>query len=158
MRRLLHRLITLSVSGRFFGREKVTITDFFYSHIMDGGMLVDVPWQVARFLAEKAKGAQKKSRILGAHLICRITGYFNLTSGAALSAMVDEMLDDGDEEDEAAEVRRAKDENEGGVNFMSGPQSFPSSSTTPLADLFGLFGHPENMPSTSHQFRNDMDK
>ncbi|GJT60421.1 hypothetical protein Tco_1003954 [Tanacetum coccineum] len=114
---------------------------------MDGGMLVDVPWQVARFLAEKAKGAQKKSRILGAHLICRITRYFNLLSGAALSAMVDEMLDDGDEEDEAAEVRRAKDKNEGGVNFMSGPQSFPSSSTE-LFKTWILSNHPKH-PSIS---------
>ncbi|GJV45599.1 hypothetical protein Tco_1430135 [Tanacetum coccineum] len=49
IRRLVHRLITLSVSRRFSGREKVTIADLFYLHNMDEGMLVDVPWKVARY-------------------------------------------------------------------------------------------------------------
>ncbi|GJV99629.1 hypothetical protein Tco_1554881 [Tanacetum coccineum] len=45
-----------------------------------------------------------------------------------------------------------------GVNFMSGPQTAPSSSTTPEADSFGLFGQLENMPSSSRQFGKDMDE
>ncbi|GJV99628.1 ribonuclease H-like domain-containing protein, partial [Tanacetum coccineum] len=84
---VVETLITLSVSRRFYGREKVTIADLFYLHNMDGGMLVDVPWKVARFLDEKAKGAQKKSKIVGAHLIGRIARYFELMSGNALNAV-----------------------------------------------------------------------
>nr|GEV26910.1 hypothetical protein [Tanacetum cinerariifolium] len=97
---------------------------------------------VAKFLAEKGKGAQKKSKIMGAHLIGRIAWYFSLMCATALSAvtwgqdttlynvvkledimivrfnraglaeMVDEMLDNSDEEAEAAEARMAQDEDD----------------------------------------------
>nr|GEZ28901.1 hypothetical protein [Tanacetum cinerariifolium] len=87
-------------------------------------------------------GAQKKSKIMGAHLIGRIAWYFSLMCATALSAvtwgqdttlynvvkledimivrfnraglaeMVDEMLDNSDEEAEAAEARMAQDEDD----------------------------------------------
>ncbi|GKB47781.1 hypothetical protein Tco_0898534 [Tanacetum coccineum] len=82
--RLVHRLLTLSVTGRYSGKGKVTLADLFYLHSMDGGEFVDIPWHVARFLNDKAKGVQKKSKIVGAHLIGRIPRHFGLMSSAAL--------------------------------------------------------------------------
>ncbi|GKA81218.1 hypothetical protein Tco_0787910 [Tanacetum coccineum] len=143
VRRLVHRLITLSVTGRYSSKEKVTLADLFYLHNMDGGELVDLPWHVARFLSDKAKGIQKKSKIKRAHLIRRIARHFRLMSTAALrlvtrgqettlydvvkfselgivrfnglaqAEIVDEMLDGSDEEVDAVEARRAQEENEG---------------------------------------------
>ncbi|GKE39542.1 hypothetical protein Tco_1462947, partial [Tanacetum coccineum] len=54
------------------------------SFSMDGGELVDVPWHVAKFLCDKAKGAKKKSKFVGAHLIGRITMHLGLMSPIAL--------------------------------------------------------------------------
>nr|GEU61877.1 retrovirus-related Pol polyprotein from transposon TNT 1-94 [Tanacetum cinerariifolium] len=65
-------------------RKKVTISDLFYMHSMDDGLLVDFPWHVARFLNDKAKGVQRKSKIVGANLIGRIAGHFGLMSTVAL--------------------------------------------------------------------------
>ncbi|GJV49296.1 hypothetical protein Tco_1439508, partial [Tanacetum coccineum] len=42
--------------GRHSGKEKVTLDDLFLLHSMDGGVSVDVPWHVAKFLYDKAKG------------------------------------------------------------------------------------------------------
>ncbi|GJS23965.1 hypothetical protein Tco_0452597 [Tanacetum coccineum] len=54
------------------------------SFSMDGGELVDVPWHVAKFLYDNAKVVQKKSKIIGAHLIGRIARHLGLMSHAAL--------------------------------------------------------------------------
>ncbi|GKB49032.1 hypothetical protein Tco_0899785 [Tanacetum coccineum] len=72
IRRLVHRLLTLSVAGRHIRKEKVTLDDLFLLHSMDGGVSVDVHWHVAKFLCDKAKGSKKKSPIVGAHLIGKI--------------------------------------------------------------------------------------
>ncbi|GJS77535.1 hypothetical protein Tco_0727416 [Tanacetum coccineum] len=78
IRHLVHRLLTLSVVGRHSGKEKVTMDDLFLLHNMDGGVSVDVPWYVAKFLCDKAKGSKRKSPIVGAHLIRRIASYYGL--------------------------------------------------------------------------------
>ncbi|GJY44246.1 hypothetical protein Tco_0432459 [Tanacetum coccineum] len=95
----------------YFVKEKVTLADLFYLHSMDGGELVDVPWHVAKFMCDKAKGVQKKSKIIGAHLIRRIARYFGLMSTAALRLRL--LMDDSDNEAEVAEVRMTQEENEG---------------------------------------------
>ncbi|GJY96581.1 hypothetical protein Tco_0513491 [Tanacetum coccineum] len=46
----------LSTQGSHSGKEKVTLDDLFLLHSMDGGVSVDVPWHVAKFLYDKAKG------------------------------------------------------------------------------------------------------
>ncbi|GJV60379.1 hypothetical protein Tco_1466479 [Tanacetum coccineum] len=229
IRRLVYRLLTLSVSGRSSAKEKVILADFFYLQSMDGGKLLDVPWHVAKFMSDKAKVFQKKSKIVGAHLIGRLARHFGLISDMALSVvtrgndttlydvvklcnirivrfnglgqakMVDPILNDSDEEAEAVEDKRAQDENKGedvkeltrvvsgmseqfddhtrydgtpytyvhdipdlevqqGVNYMSSPQTFPGSSAPPPPHPFGLFPNPDNMPSTSCQYRNDMNE
>ncbi|GJY87694.1 hypothetical protein Tco_0502322 [Tanacetum coccineum] len=71
-------------------KENVTLEDLFFLHSMDGGAMVDVPWNIAKFLFDKAKGAKKKSMIL-----------------------VDDMLDKSEDEDAAAKARRAQDEADG---------------------------------------------
>ncbi|GJZ05341.1 hypothetical protein Tco_0538616 [Tanacetum coccineum] len=70
--------------GRHSGKEKVTLDDLFLLHSMDGGVSVDVPWHVAKFLCDKAKGSKRKSPIVGAHLIGRIASYYGLMTLGAL--------------------------------------------------------------------------
>ncbi|GJU46513.1 hypothetical protein Tco_1203779 [Tanacetum coccineum] len=65
-------------NGRHSGKEKVTLDDLFLLHSMDGGVSVDVPWHVAKFLCDKEKGSKRKSLIIGAHLIGRIASYYGL--------------------------------------------------------------------------------
>ncbi|GKA28950.1 hypothetical protein Tco_0715195 [Tanacetum coccineum] len=50
------QLLTLTNTGRYSVKEKVTLANLFYLHSMDGGELVDVPWHVVKFLCDKAKG------------------------------------------------------------------------------------------------------
>ncbi|GKF60767.1 hypothetical protein Tco_0177553, partial [Tanacetum coccineum] len=70
--------------GRHSGKEKVTLDDLFLLHSMDGGVSVDVPWHVAKFLSDKAKGSKRKSPIVGAHLIGKIASYYGLKTLVAL--------------------------------------------------------------------------
>ncbi|GKF09534.1 hypothetical protein Tco_0043758, partial [Tanacetum coccineum] len=70
--------------GLHSGKEKVTLDDLFLLHSMDGGVNVDVPWHVAKFLCDKAKGSKWKSPIVGAHLIGRIASYYGLMTLGAL--------------------------------------------------------------------------
>ncbi|GJZ30390.1 hypothetical protein Tco_0575437 [Tanacetum coccineum] len=53
-------------------------------HSMDGGVSVDVPWHVAKFLCDKAKGSKRKSPIVGAHLIGKIASYYGLMTLGSL--------------------------------------------------------------------------
>ncbi|GJS83069.1 hypothetical protein Tco_0749610 [Tanacetum coccineum] len=70
--------------GRHSGKEKVTLDDLFLLHSMDGGVSVDIPWHVAKFLSDKAKGSKRKSPIVGAHLIRKIASYYGLMTLGAL--------------------------------------------------------------------------
>ncbi|GJV42405.1 hypothetical protein Tco_1420845 [Tanacetum coccineum] len=70
--------------GRHIGKEKVTLDDLFLLHSMDGGVSVDVPWHVAKFLCDKAKGSKRKSLIVGAHLIRKIVSYYGLMTLGSL--------------------------------------------------------------------------
>ncbi|GJT19796.1 hypothetical protein Tco_0878502 [Tanacetum coccineum] len=70
--------------SRQSGKEKVTLDDLFLLHSMDGGVSVDVPWHVAKFLCDKAKGSKRKSPIVGAHLIGKIASYYGLITLGSL--------------------------------------------------------------------------
>ncbi|GJT54317.1 hypothetical protein Tco_0989371 [Tanacetum coccineum] len=141
--RLVYRFLALSIAGRHNAKEKVTLEDLFFVHNMDGGALVDVPWNIAKFLFDKAKGAKKKSMIVGAHLIGMIARYYGLMTnaylrrvtlgqgttllnivklvelgicrynGLGLGELVDDMLDNSKDEVTAAEAKRAQDEADG---------------------------------------------
>nr|GFB12771.1 hypothetical protein [Tanacetum cinerariifolium] len=84
IRRLAHRLLTLSVTHRHSGKEKVTLDDLFLLHSMDGATRVDVPWHVAKFFTNKAKGYKKKSLIIGVHLIGKISRSYGLMTQRSL--------------------------------------------------------------------------
>ncbi|GKA18630.1 hypothetical protein Tco_0698545 [Tanacetum coccineum] len=84
IRRLAHCFLALSVVGKHSGKEKVTLDDLFLLHSMDGGVSVDVSWHVTKFFADKAKGYKKNSLIVGAHLIGKIAGSFELMTPGAL--------------------------------------------------------------------------
>ncbi|GJU83325.1 hypothetical protein Tco_1285690 [Tanacetum coccineum] len=144
IRRLVHRLLTLSVAGRHNAREKFTLEYLFFLHSMDGGEMVDVPWNLAKFLSDKAKGYKKKIMIVGANLIGRIARSYGLMSigymrivtlgpktsllsvaklvdlgiyrynRLGLGELVDDQLDNSGDEVVATEARRAQDE-AGGV-------------------------------------------
>ncbi|GJY61155.1 hypothetical protein Tco_0461812 [Tanacetum coccineum] len=106
------------ITGQYTVKEKVMLADLFYFRSMDGGELVDVPWHVAKFLYDNAKVVQKKSKIIGAHLIGRIARHLGLMSHAALrvAKIVADRQDDSDEEFEAAEARRVQEKDEGVLN------------------------------------------
>nr|GEY39724.1 hypothetical protein [Tanacetum cinerariifolium] len=154
--RLLNSSVTLALGmmvellppklriGRHNAKEKITLKDLFFLHRMDGEEMIDVPWNVAKFVSDKAKGHKNKRMIVGAHLIRRITRFYGLMSPSSLrivtlgpgtllldtrklvelsifkynalgmGELVDDMLDNSKDEAIAAEARRAQDE-AGGV-------------------------------------------
>ncbi|GJX38966.1 hypothetical protein Tco_0252269, partial [Tanacetum coccineum] len=146
IRRLVHRLLTLSVAGRHGAKEKVTLNDLFLLHIMDGGEMVDVPWTMSKFIFNKAKGYKKKSLIVGAHLIGRIARY----NGLGYSELVDDQLDDSEDAAAGAEARRIREENERGVRHRPN-MSF----TNRLREMDERMG---DMDTNIFKLRNDVDE
>ncbi|GJT35384.1 hypothetical protein Tco_0925803 [Tanacetum coccineum] len=84
MNRMIEALFLKLGIGRHSGKEKVTLDDLFLLHSMDGGVSVDIPCHVAKFLSDKAKGSKRKSPIVGAHLIGKIASYYGLKTLGAL--------------------------------------------------------------------------
>ncbi|GKE98641.1 hypothetical protein Tco_0021992 [Tanacetum coccineum] len=113
---------------------------------MHGEEMVDVPWNVAKFLSDKAKGYKKKIMIIGAYFFGRIARSYGLMSPAymrivtlsqetsllnttklvelgickfnalGMRELVYDRLDNSEDEAVAAEARRMREENEGGVS------------------------------------------
>ncbi|GJZ51367.1 hypothetical protein Tco_0605882 [Tanacetum coccineum] len=73
--------------SRHSGKEKVTLDDLFLLHSMDAGAWLDVPWHVAKFFTNKAKGYKKKSLIVGAHLIRKIARSYGLMTQRSLRSV-----------------------------------------------------------------------
>ncbi|GJS50323.1 hypothetical protein Tco_0600444 [Tanacetum coccineum] len=167
---------------RHSGKENVTLDDLFLLHSMDGGVSVDIPWHVAKFLSDKAKGSKSKSPIIGAHLIGNIASYYGY-NGLGIGEMVAEILEVTGEDDVGAgqaEIGgvgrhpnmsnanrlRAMDERLGeivndvleltyvGVNFVSGTPNY-STAPSPSASQFGMFS--DAHPSTSRN-QDDMNE
>nr|GEW47386.1 hypothetical protein [Tanacetum cinerariifolium] len=95
-------------------KEKITLEDLFLLHSMDGGDMVDVPWNLANFLSDKARG-YKKSMIVEAHLIGSIARLDELMPPYSLRAVTlrpGTSLLNTVNEDEATttEAKRAQDE------------------------------------------------
>ena len=59
--------------------------DLFLLEVMDGGNFIDVPFYVAKFFSNGAKGAQAKSKIQGAHLIGRLARNLGLMTPEKLA-------------------------------------------------------------------------
>ncbi|GJV84772.1 hypothetical protein Tco_1524670 [Tanacetum coccineum] len=68
VRRLCHRMIAYSISGRGQAPEKVTGVDLFYLRSMDR-RTTNVPHLLAQYLFRHAKGRKSGARLLGGTLL-----------------------------------------------------------------------------------------
>ncbi|GKA74345.1 ribonuclease H-like domain-containing protein [Tanacetum coccineum] len=85
-RRLCHRMIAYSISGRGKAPEKVTDVDLFYLCSMDRGT-VNVPHLLAKYLFRHAKGRKSGTRLSGGHFIRRLAMHFGLVSDEGLRGL-----------------------------------------------------------------------
>nr|GEU93034.1 hypothetical protein [Tanacetum cinerariifolium] len=146
--------------------EKVTIADLSYLHNMDGGI-------IARYFGLMSGNALnvvtrghdtalydivklEDLRIIRSRMRGGLRRRPSMSFTNRLRVM-DDRLGEIDQSINglANEVEKLTQR---GVDFMSGPHTAPSSSTTPEADSFGLFGQLENMSSSFRQFGNGMDE
>nr|GEY00025.1 hypothetical protein [Tanacetum cinerariifolium] len=78
LRRLCHRLITVSNSGRGEAPEKVTATDLFYLRSMDEGTTVNVPYLLAQYLFRYIEGRKRGARLSSRNFIGRLAEHFEI--------------------------------------------------------------------------------
>ncbi|GJX93043.1 hypothetical protein Tco_0347629 [Tanacetum coccineum] len=83
VRRLCHRMITCSISGRGQGTEKGTGVDLFYLRTMDQGT-ANVSYLLAQYLFRHAKGRKSQARLSGGHFIGCLAAHFGLVSDEGL--------------------------------------------------------------------------
>nr|GEU41168.1 reverse transcriptase domain-containing protein [Tanacetum cinerariifolium] len=94
VRRLCHKMIGCSISGKGQAPEKVTDVDFFYLRSMDRGT-ANVPYLLAQYLFRHAEGRKSGARLSGGHFIGRLTSHFGLAAVAgAYGAAEDAPTDD----------------------------------------------------------------
>nr|GEY85361.1 hypothetical protein [Tanacetum cinerariifolium] len=86
MRRLCHRLISCSISGRGQAPEKVTGTDLFYFRSMDHGT-ANVPHLLAQYLFRHAEGKKSGARMSEGHFIRNLADHFSLVSDEGLMGL-----------------------------------------------------------------------
>ncbi|GKF13660.1 hypothetical protein Tco_0055122, partial [Tanacetum coccineum] len=77
VRRLCHRMIAYSISGRGQAPKKVTDIDLFYLRSMDRGT-INVPHLLAQYLFRHAEGRKSGARLSGGHFIRRLAMHFRL--------------------------------------------------------------------------------
>ncbi|GKD51972.1 hypothetical protein Tco_1280948 [Tanacetum coccineum] len=86
VRRLCHRMIAYSISGRGQAPEKVTGIDLFYLRSMDRGN-INVPHLLAQYLFRHAEGRKSGARLSGGHFIGRLAMHFELVSDDGLRGL-----------------------------------------------------------------------
>nr|GEU32135.1 hypothetical protein [Tanacetum cinerariifolium] len=86
VRRLCHRMIAYSISGRVQAPEKVTGVDLFYLCSMDRGT-ANVPYLLAQYLIGHAEGRKNGARLSGGHFIRRLATHFGLVSNEGLRGL-----------------------------------------------------------------------
>ncbi|GJS77538.1 hypothetical protein Tco_0727419 [Tanacetum coccineum] len=86
VRRLCHRMIAYSISGRGQAPEKVTGVDLLYLRSMDCGT-TNVPHLLAQYLFKHAEGRKSGARLSGGHFIGRLAMYFGLVSDEGLRGL-----------------------------------------------------------------------
>ncbi|GKE29171.1 hypothetical protein Tco_1444555 [Tanacetum coccineum] len=86
VRRLCHRLISYSISGRGQAPEKVTATDLFYLRIMDRGA-ANIPYLLAQYLFRHTEGRKSGARLFGGHFIGCLAHHFGLVSDDGLRGL-----------------------------------------------------------------------
>ncbi|GKA50040.1 hypothetical protein Tco_0743113 [Tanacetum coccineum] len=85
MRRLCHRMIACSISGRGQGAEKVTRVDLSYLWTMDH-KTANVPYLLVQYLFHHAEGRKSGARLSGGHFIGRLVAHFGLVGDQGLRA------------------------------------------------------------------------
>ncbi|GKC91925.1 hypothetical protein Tco_1157367, partial [Tanacetum coccineum] len=86
VKRLCHRMIAYSISGRGQAPEKVTDVDLFYLRSMDRGT-TNVPHLLAQYLFRHAEGRKSGARLSGRHFIGRLAMHFGLVSDEGLRGL-----------------------------------------------------------------------
>ncbi|GJX43596.1 hypothetical protein Tco_0869170 [Tanacetum coccineum] len=86
VRRLCHRMIACSISGRGQAPEKVTGVDLFYLCSMDRGT-ANVPYLLAQYIFRHAEGRKSGGRMSGCHFIGRLVAHFRLVSDQGLRGL-----------------------------------------------------------------------
>ncbi|GJS70190.1 hypothetical protein Tco_0703031 [Tanacetum coccineum] len=86
VRRLYHKMISYSISGRGQAPEKVTGVDLFYLRSMDRGT-TNVPHLLAQYLFRHAEGRKSGARLSGGHFIGRLAMHFGLVSDEGLRGL-----------------------------------------------------------------------
>ncbi|GKD96136.1 hypothetical protein Tco_1380033 [Tanacetum coccineum] len=86
VRRLCHRMIAYSISGRGHAPEKATGIDLFYLRNMDRGT-INVPHLLAQYLFRHAEERKSGARLSGWHFIGRLAMHFGLVSDDGLRGL-----------------------------------------------------------------------
>ncbi|GJX10479.1 hypothetical protein Tco_0200338 [Tanacetum coccineum] len=86
VRRLCHRMIAYSISGRGQAPEKVTGIDLFYLRSMDRET-TNVLYLLAHYLFRHAKGRKSGARLSGGNFIGRLAMHFRLVSNEGLRGL-----------------------------------------------------------------------
>ncbi|GJS68917.1 hypothetical protein Tco_0683482 [Tanacetum coccineum] len=100
VRRLCHRMIACSISGRGQAPEKVISVDLFYLRSMDRGT-ANVPYLLAQYLFRHAKGRKKRASLYRGHFIGRLVTHLDwlATAGAPKAANDAPAADEGAQAD-----------------------------------------------------------
>ncbi|GKC08994.1 hypothetical protein Tco_1000604, partial [Tanacetum coccineum] len=86
VRRLFHKMIACSISGRGQGAEKVIGFDLFYLRTMDYGT-ANVPYLLAQYLFRHAEGRKIGARLSEGHFIGRLASHFGLVGDQGLRGL-----------------------------------------------------------------------
>ncbi|GKE09671.1 hypothetical protein Tco_1413222, partial [Tanacetum coccineum] len=86
VRRLYHRMIACSISGRGQEVEKVTGVDLFYLRTMDRGT-ANVPYLLAQYLFHHAKGRNSGAWLFRGYFIGRMAAHFGLVGDLGLRGL-----------------------------------------------------------------------
>ncbi|GJT02054.1 hypothetical protein Tco_0823223 [Tanacetum coccineum] len=86
VRRLCHKMISCSISGRGQTTKKVTGVDLFYLMSMDWGT-ANVPYLLAQYLFRHAEGRKSVAKLSEGHFIRRLTNHFRLVSDQGLRGL-----------------------------------------------------------------------
>ncbi|GJS57888.1 hypothetical protein Tco_0652672 [Tanacetum coccineum] len=86
VRRLCHRMIAYSISGKGQAPKKVTDIDLFYLRSIDRGT-INILHLLAQYLFRHAEGRKSGARLLGGYFIGRLAMYFRLVSDDGLRGL-----------------------------------------------------------------------
>ncbi|GJU67280.1 hypothetical protein Tco_1253539 [Tanacetum coccineum] len=86
VRRLCHRMIACSISGRGQAPKKVTDVDLFYLRSIDRGT-ANVTYLLVKYLFRHVEGRKSGARLSGGHFIRRLAAHFGLVSDQGLRGL-----------------------------------------------------------------------